>query len=46
MLFAGIMLFAGMLTYLEPNLFSINIFYELNHYYYVLLLLLFYNFLS
>jgi hypothetical protein len=29
-----LMLFARVLTYLEPNLFSINISYEFNHYYY------------
>jgi hypothetical protein len=40
-----LMLFAGILTYLEPNLFSLNIFYEFNYYYY-LFLLLFYNLLS
>jgi hypothetical protein len=41
-----LMLFAGILTYLEQNLFSLNIFYEFNYYYCLLLLLLFYNFLS
>jgi hypothetical protein len=29
------MLFAGILTYLEQNLFSLNISYEFNHYYYL-----------
>jgi hypothetical protein len=34
-----LMLFAGILMYLEPNLFSLKIFYEFNYYYYLLLLL-------
>jgi hypothetical protein len=28
------MLFAGILMYFEPTLFSLNISYEFNHYYY------------
>jgi hypothetical protein len=29
-----LMLFAGILTYLEPNLFSLIIYYKFNYYYY------------
>jgi hypothetical protein len=32
-----LMLFAGILTYLEPNLFSLIIYYEFNYHYYFII---------
>jgi hypothetical protein len=34
-----LMLFAGILTYLEPNLFSLITFYEFKYYYYFIIII-------
>jgi hypothetical protein len=35
-----LMLFVGILTYLEPNLFSLITFYESNYYYYFIIIII------